>query len=418
MTPVHWRSISRRYFLYFFIAALALPASAQKYYTYVTDLGPTYVELSWGTADGVNTIGRSAPSRGEATVEVAGRKLLTRANQVVIADLSADHAYTYKVSIGSTELGHGEFRTWAARSQHLVFFVIGDFGTGKAPQYLVARAMWDEFQKRAKTDNPVRFILSLGDNIYGNISGFLGGIGHTGAADLDWATKFYEPYEPLIARVPFYPSLGNHDGNETEQRGDLPAILDNFAFPQSKPARYYTFTYGELAKFVALDSTKNTEDGAARPMYLEGSEEFRWMQTEFAKTHPPWVIPYFHHPPYTAGPLHASSMDQLRHWVNLFAASGVKVVFNGHEHNFQASDPAGTNGIEFFISGAGGELRGGSVKKKMKESGMKAWAAENHFLEVEIDGKTMMVTPIGYQPMHVVDGDGQGVKLPITVVLP
>ena len=414
---MNWRSAIREYF-FLVLFVLALPASAQKYYTYVTDLGPTYVELSWGTADGVNTIGRSAPSRGEATVEVAGRKIVTRANQVVVGDLVADRQYGYKVSIGSTELGQGEFRTWSAQSQRLVFFVIGDFGTGKAPQYQVARAMWDEFQKRAKTDNPVRFILSLGDNIYGNIAGFLGGIGHTGAADADWADKFYAPYEPLIARIPFYPSLGNHDGNETEQRGDLGAILDNFAFPQSKPARYYTFTYANLAKFVALDSTKNTESGAARPMYLEGSDEFHWMQSEFAKPHPAWVIPFFHHPPYTAGPLHASSVDQLRHWVSLFAASGVKVVFNGHEHNFQASDPADTNGVEFFISGAGGELRSGSVRKKMKGAGMKAWAAENHFLEVEIDGKTMMVTPMSFQPMHVVDPNGQDVKLPMEVKLP
>jgi len=82
------------------------------------------------------------------------------------------------------------------------------------------------------------------------------------------------------------------------------------------------------------------------------------MQTEFAKPHPLWVIPFFHHPPFLAGPLHAASYDQLKHWVRLFAASGVKVVFNGHEHNFQVSEANDkTSGIHFIISGAGGELR-------------------------------------------------------------
>jgi hypothetical protein len=407
-----WRAIA-------FIFILALSADAQKFYTYIDDLWPDYIELAWGTADGHNTIGRSAPSHGEATVRIDGRTLTTRANQITVGDLLPDHEYSYQVSIGDSTVGQGEVRTWAAKSQRLVFFVIGDFGTGRAPQYLIARAMWDEFQRRAKTDNPVRFILSMGDNIYGSIAGFLGGALHTGADDVDWASKFYAPYEPLIARIPFFPSLGNHDGNETERQGDLPAILDNFAFPQNKPARYYDFTYGGLAQFFALDSTKNTESGPARAGYLEDSQQFHWMQTEFAKPHPLWVIPFFHHPPFTAGPLHSASLEQLQHWVKLFAASGVKVVFNGHEHNLQVSEASDrTSGICFIVSGAGGELRTGNPKSNMKRAGIRAWAAENHFLVVEIEGKTMRVTPLSFEPMKVVDGDGRPVTLPITITQP
>jgi tartrate-resistant acid phosphatase type 5 len=394
----------------------ALSAQAQKFYTYVDDLGPDYVELAWGTADGVNTIGRSAPSRGDATIHIAGRTLTTRSNQIVVADLLPDHDYAYTVSLGTQTIGQGEVHTWAAKTQKLVFFVIGDFGTGQAPQYKIARVMWDEFQRRAKTDNPVRFILSVGDNIYGNLASFLIGVGHTGADDSDWADKFFEPYQPLIARVPFFPTLGNHDGNETEKRADLPAILDNFPFPQNKPARYYKFSYGGLAEFFGLDSTKNTESGSPRPAYLENGEEFHWMQSEFAKPHPLWVIPYFHHPPFTAGPLHASSYGQLKHWVDLFAASGVKVVFNGHEHNFQVSEAnAETRGIHFIISGAGGELRTGDVRKKMRHSNIVAWAQENHFLVVEIEGKTMRVTPLSFEPMTIVSSDGSAVPMPITI---
>ncbi len=402
-------------FLFFF----ALSAQAQKFYTYVDDLGPDYAELAWGTADGHNTIGRSAPSHGEATIQIDGRTLVTRANQITVPNLRSDRDYSYKVSIGDSIVGQGEVRTWAEKSQRLVFFVIGDYGTGRAPQYLIARAMWDEFQRRAKTDNPVRFILSMGDNIYGSIAGFLGGAIHTGSDDADWATKFYAPYEPLIARIPFFPSLGNHDGNETEKQGDLPAILDNFPFPQNKPARYYNFSYGGLAEFFALDSTKNAESGPSRPFYLEDSAQFHWMQTEFAKPHPPWVIPFFHHPPFTAGPLHSPSLEQLQHWVKLFAASGVQVVFNGHEHNFQASEANDrTSGICFVVSGAGGELRAGNLRANMKRAGIRAWAAENHFLVVEIDGKTMRVTPLSFEPMKVVDGEGRPFKLPITITLP
>ena len=401
------------------LIALALPVQAQKFYTYVTDLGSDYVEISWGTVTGANTIGRSSPSFGEATVLIAGRTLLSRANSITVGNLEPDRTYTYKVSIHGNDVGEGEVRTWASKAQRLVFFVIGDFGTGKPPQYEIARAMWDEFERRAKTDNPVRFILSVGDNVYGDVRTAFYGFGHTGSKDQDWGPKFFQPYEPLIARIPFFPSLGNHDGNETEKHADLDAMLDNFAYPQGKPGRYYSFTYADLAKFVALDSTRNTESGPSQPGYLEDSAQFHWMQSEFAKPHASWIIPFFHHPMFTAGPEHPPSLEQLRHWLTLFAASGVKTVFNGHEHNFQVSEAnQQTAGITFIVSGAGGELRRGNVQSRMKRSNIRAWAEQNHFLVAEIDGKTMRVTPLSYEPLAVIESNGGRAALPITIKLP
>jgi tartrate-resistant acid phosphatase type 5 len=408
----------RKRFFPLLLLSFAIHANAQKFYTYVMDLGPDYVQLAWGTTAGDNTIGRSSPSFGEATVEIANRKLIAVGNSITVAALMPDHVYKYTVSLHGKMLGQGEVRTWAANSQRLTFFVVGDFGTGKGPQYSIARAMWQEYQRRAASANPVRFLLSLGDNVYGDLRGLGIGLIHTGASDQDWGTKFFEPYEPLLGSIPFFPALGNHDGNETERHRDLAAILDNFPFPQNKPARYYDFTYGGLAEFFGLDSTSNTDSGPARPDYLEDSPQFHWMQSEFAKPHPLWMIPYFHHPMFTAGPDHPPSLEQLRHWFRLFIDSGVKVVFSGHEHNFQASEvsPA-TGGIRFFISGAGGELRRGNVQKNMQNAHMQAWAEQNHFLEVDIDGKIMKVTPLSYEPLNIVDGSGAPVPIPFTVTL-
>ena len=401
-----------------FLLAFASHANAQKFYTYVMDLGPDYVQLAWGTTTGENTIGRSSPSFGDATVEIAGQKLISVGNSITVGDLAPDHSYKYSVSLHGRMLGQGEVRTWAANTQRLTFFVVGDFGDGRPPQYKIARAMWDEFQRRAGTGNPVRFLLSLGDNVYGDVRNSFFGFSHTGASDQDWDSKFFLPYEPLLGSIPFFPALGNHDGNETERHRDLDAILDNFPFPQNKPARYYNFTYGGLAQFFALDSTSNTESGAARPGYLEDSPQFHWMQSEFAKPHPLWVIPYFHHPMFTAGPEHPPSLEQLRHWFRLFTSSGVKVVFSGHEHNFQASEvSAATGGIRFFVSGAGGELRTGNVRKNMRNAHVQAWAEQNHFLEVDINGKTMTVTPLSYEPLNIVDAAGAAVPTPFTITL-
>lgn len=394
-------------------------AAAQKFYTYVTDVGPDYVELSWGTCDGANTIGRSAPSHGMATVHIAGRTLSTRANSIVAGNLKPDQTYPYDVSIGNQQIGKASIRTWPAKSDHITFFVIGDFGTGNQVQRDVAGAMLQEYRKRASSDSPVRLILGLGDTIYGDVSSFLLGLGHTGKEDRDWGPKFFDPYERLIAEIPFFGILGNHDGNETESHRDMNQFLDNFAYPGGKPARYFRFSYGGLVDFFGLDSTSNTESGPARPFYLEDGQEFHWMQQAFAESQAPWKIPFFHHPLYSAGPLHPPNTSQLRHWANLFANTGVKVVFSGHEHNLQVSQAnAATRGITWVVSGAGGELRHGNVEPNMKAANIAAWAAQNHFLVVEIAGKTMHITPVSFAPMDIRDAAGRVVQPPFVVNVP
>src|SRR5258708_33710428 len=120
----------------FILALQAVQANAQRFYAYVLDLGADYVELAWGTTNGDNTIGRSSPSFGDATVEIAGRTLLSSGNQITVAELAPDRYYTYKDSIKERPVGQGEFRTWAAKAQKLKFFAISDYGPAKGPQYL------------------------------------------------------------------------------------------------------------------------------------------------------------------------------------------------------------------------------------------------------------------------------------------
>jgi hypothetical protein len=398
---------------------LAGAALGQKFYTYIGTLSDRSVTLAWGTADGANTIGRSSPSHGEATVKIAGQTFSTGQNWTVVTELKPDTAYPYEVILNGRTIGQGTVRTWAERDSKLVFFVIGDYGTGTRTEYDIAQAMWSEFQRRSVSANPVRFVLTVGDNIYGDINTFFFGVKNTGAADRDWAGKFFEPYQPILARVPFYPTLGNHDGNETENRADLAAYLDNFFFPTDKPSRWYQFSYGDLADFFALDSTMNTESGPPLQQYLAGQPEFKWMQQVIPASKAPWKIPYFHHPPFNAGPRHAASYRDLQHWVELFGSAGVKAAFQGHEHNFQISEANQlSRGIRFIVSGSGGELRTPDVTKKMAKANIAAFTAQNEFLVVEIEGKTMRVTPLGYEPIHVTDAKGGAVAMPFVLTLP
>jgi hypothetical protein len=106
----------------------------------------------------------------------------------------------------------------------------------------------------------------------------------------------------------------------------------------------------------------------------------------------------------------------LAHWLPLWRDHNISVVFAGHEHNLQLSERnQATGGMQFVVSGAGGQLRAGNVTAKMKPHNIAAWAAKTHFLVVEIRGDTMGITPVGEGTVDAVDSQGKRVQMPWTV---
>jgi hypothetical protein len=122
---------------------------------------------------------------------------------------------------------------------------------------------------------------------------------------------------------------------------------------------------------------------------------------------------------FSAGPRHPGNERRLASLADRLAHARVAAVFQGHEHNFQASEVnARSRGIRFFVTGAGGELRDEDVRKNMAHANIAAWAPRRHFLLVDIDGPTMRVTPIGPGGVSPVDPQGRPVPLPIVVERP
>jgi hypothetical protein len=376
------------------------------------------VLLAWGTAEGHgDTIGRDSVPHGQAEVHIDGRKITeSKRNWVRVGNLSPDHKYAYEVYLNSVKIGWGSVRTYPIEAEKLAFLVIGDWGNGSQPQYEVAEAMQRALQERVGSDSPVRFVLTTGDNIYANR---ILGIIRTKSGDKDrhWAKKFFEPYEELLRSIPFYPTLGNHDGDESESPDDLAVYLDNFFFPAPEPSRFYSFSFGGLADFFAIDSTGIETQGGS-PIYELDGKQYRWLEQALSGSRAPWKIPYFHHPPFNAGPGHGSSLERLRHFVSLFGKAEVKVAFNGHEHNFQWSKKnAETHGVRYVITGAGGELRSADVSGNLEAANVEAWAPEYHFLLVEISGRTMNIRVLGPRPVVVRDKDGSRKAQPLQVTL-
>ena len=385
----------RRRFLFLPFSFAAPARAAGSVYTYVGNLESRSVLIAWGTTAGTNTIGRSSTVMGKAVLTVGDQKIASNQNWATAGNLDPDKDYQYEVAVEGRKIGEGKFHTWPEQATSLCFFVLGDYGNGTEAQFQVSRAMEREFKRRASTNFPVRFVITTGDNIYADVNVGFRAV-HSGDSDTDWEDKFFRPYQNLIREIPFLPSPGNHDGNGSETRADLSVYLDNFYYPQNKPARWYTFQYANLAQFFSLDSTTNTEAGSPHPVFLEDGEQFKWFRNEIEKSKTPWRIPYWHHPIFNAGPFHHSAYKELKHFLPVFKNAGVKTVFSGHEHNFQFSEQTdNTWGMRFIVSGAGGELRHGDVRSKMEKARIEGWAAELHFTVVEIEGTEMRITPVG-----------------------
>jgi hypothetical protein len=56
------------------------------------------------------------------------------------------------------------------------------------------------------------------------------------------------------------------------------------------------------------------------------------VEAELKKSSSEWTIAFFHHPLYSSGRTHGSSLDLRSQLEPLFMKYGVTVVFTGHDH--------------------------------------------------------------------------------------
>ena len=225
--------------------------------------------------------------------------------------------------------------------------VIGDMGSGKPMQYETAKMMNTYHQAF-----PFDTVITVGDNIYGTDT----------AADM--AAKFQEAYQPLLDQgVKFYATLGNHDSSN--QRF--------YEFFNMNGQEYYQFEKNGVS-FYALDSN-----------YMD-KKQLDWLTSKLQADTNKWKIAYFHHPPFSSGGFHGSSTKLRKVLHPLFVQYGVDVVFTGHEHFYERIKPQ--DGVQYFITGSGGQLRKGDIKDNSPLTA-KAFDTDNAFLLFEIDGDQM-----------------------------
>src|SRR6266404_243386 len=233
------------------------------------------------------------------------------------------------------------------------FAVIGDFGTGGSDEVAIAAGMLDVHRKSA-----LDLVVAVGDNIYPNGSGRY------------FNKHFEEPFSGLLKeRVKFYAVLGNHDVEEG-RRDQVNYPLFNMG-----GSNYYSISRNNgLVDFFMLDSTDVS------------TTQLSWLENSLRESKAIWKLAALHHPIYSSGKKHGSDIKLRKQLEPLFTHNRVQAVFSGHDHVYERTKPQ--QGIQYFITGAGGKCRRGDIDLK-SELRASSYDLDNSFMLIESDETEM-----------------------------
>lgn len=246
------------------------------------------------------------------------------------------------------------------------FAVVGDFGTGGSDEFAIAAGMLDAHHRSA-----LDLVVAVGDNIYPNGSGRY------------FKKHFEEPFAGLLKeRVKFYAVLGNHDVEEGRN--------DQLNYPlfNMGGSNYYSISRNNgLVDFFMLDSTN-----------LDALQ-LGWLEKSLRESRAIWKFAVLHHPVYSSGKKHGSDLKLRERLEPLFTRYRVQAVFSGHDHVYERTKPQ--QGIQYFITGAGGKCRRGDIDMK-SELRAASYDLDNSFMLIEVDETEMSFKSIS-QRGDVVD---------------
>ncbi|MGB5916783.1 MAG: metallophosphoesterase [Phormidesmis sp.] len=279
-------------------------------------------------------IGSFAAIIGRHAIKHTGKQYLPNFAQPPLQDAAA---------CANESLGESRFAEEnALENAFSRFAAVGDVGTGQSAQYKVSRAMLSRW-----CAEPFGNVLLLGDNIYEN-------------GEIEKVTSAFErPYADLLEKgVKFNAALGNHDFR-THEGSDQVAYSG-----YNMPGRYYSFSQQEdtprSVQFFALDTNQyyldhhENRNNSSTDEETLWAQQRRWLETELKQSVASWKVVFAHHPIYSSG-RHGSDEELASSLTPLFKAYGVQLYINGHDHNYERTQPI--DGTTYITSGNGAKLR-------------------------------------------------------------
>jgi tartrate-resistant acid phosphatase type 5 len=267
------------------------------------------------------------------------------------------------------------------------FLVVGDWGrNGDFHQKDVAIQM----DKTSKLIDP-EFVISTGDNFYD--------AGVASINDPIWERSFEDIYTGGGMVKEWFVVLGNHD-----YKGNPQAQID---YTQKSrrwrmPARYFTFSKKvdkeTRARFIFLDTNPFVEkyqkeaEKYSDVAQQNPQKQLEWLDSVLVKSTEKYKIVVGHHPIFSTGESHGDTPELIEKLKPMLEKHGVTAYFCGHDHDLQHQKPE-DSGIEYFVSGAGSEVRKGVTMRPYT----KFASAIQGFAAVSISKKGMLLQFIDYK---------------------
>ncbi|MCB9641386.1 MAG: metallophosphoesterase [Myxococcales bacterium] len=317
--------------VFVFLLVLGVPvahAQSIRRGPYLQQGAPDSVVVVWRTSQATTAQVRYGLSP-QTLGSVVTSNLSQTQHEIKLTGLKPNTLYYYAVGTADTILVGGDaqhtFRTSPPHGQvtKMRLWVVGDSGTGGTAQREVRDAMTRYVGGRLPD-----LFLHMGDMAY-----------NTGT-DSEFQTNFFDAYRDILRTVPCWPTMGNHEGQSSDSGSQSGPYYDAYVLPKaaevggvpSGTEAYYSFDYGHV-HFIVLDSHDSSR-AVNGPMLT-------WLRADLAATKQPWLIAYWHHPPYTKGSHDSDTESQLREMreraLPILEAGGVDLILGGHSHIYERS---------------------------------------------------------------------------------
>jgi hypothetical protein len=301
---------------------------------YLNSVTSTSVVIRWRTDKPVAshvafgksiTLGSSIAEEKAATehevlingLQPASRYYYSIASKNQVATAAEDQYFQTAPVKGSSE----PVRVWA----------LGDFGNSSQNQIACRDAI-----TKSTLDRRADAWIWLGDNAYSK------------GKDSEYQEHVFNIYqESFFKNTTLYPSPGNHDYGDHVERNGVP-YFNIFTLPQrgetggvpSGSESFYAVDYGNV-HLVSLDSYGKGDDGLH--LYDTLSKQMAWLKNDLASNTLPWVVLYFHHPPYSKGSHDSDTEESLvkmrENFIPIIERYHVDLVLAGHSHVYERTHP-------------------------------------------------------------------------------
>ena len=320
------------------------------------------ISVHWRTNIATDSVVRYGPSAEDLNDSVLIPGSRTE-HAVALNGLGPGQKYWYSVGDSIAEMGgdasyHFSTAPIQGAPADTRIWVLGDSGTANAN----ARAVRDAYKTWAGSD-PADLLLMLGDNAYND------------GTDAEYQAAVFDTYPEVLRQIPLFSTLGNHDGHTADSDTQTGPYYAIFNLPKngeigglaSGTEAYYSFDYANI-HFISLDSYETSRSPTGTML--------TWLESDLALNTQPWVIAFWHHPPYTKGSHDSDTegrlIDMRENVLPTLENWGVDLVLSGHSHSYERSylldghygDSLTLDPITHVLdSGDGNELGDGAYEK-------------------------------------------------------